>query len=173
MGGDARCCHKYSCHKYVHTSLSATSLSTSQPATSTFTTLVMGNTQSQSPLPNPIQKIPRKIKLPAVPSLRERPKDSGYKSGSAASSAGTASKGPRANDQTGAGATVASAGSERGNPPRPEMAPNAAEKHSDAPAAPTETVRVCSTSSIYRTPNRLLISRSAPRRGVSTSPPAP
>jgi len=29
MGGDARCCHKYSCHKYVHTSLSATSLSVS------------------------------------------------------------------------------------------------------------------------------------------------
>jgi hypothetical protein len=132
----------------------------------------MGNTQSQSPSPNPIQKIPRKIKLPAVPSLRERPKDSGYKSGSAASSAGTASKGARANDQT--GATVASgAGSERGNTPRPETAPNAAEKHSDAPAAPTETVKVCSTSSIYRTPNRLLISRSAPRRGVSTSPPAP
>ena len=59
----------------------------------------MGNTQSQSPLPKPIQKIPRKIKLLAVPSLREHPKDSGYKSGSAASSAGTASKGPRANDQ--------------------------------------------------------------------------
>jgi len=62
----------------------------------------MGNTQSQSPLPKPIQKIPCKIKLPAVPSLRERPKDSGYKSGFAASSAGTASKGPRANDQTAA-----------------------------------------------------------------------
>jgi len=99
----------------------------------------MGNAQSQNPLPNPIQKIPRKIagKFQAVPSLRDRPKDSGYQSGSASSS-GTAQKGARPTDQT--SATVASAGSERGSTPRPETAPATAERHSDAPAPPTEAV---------------------------------
>jgi hypothetical protein len=112
----------------------------------------MGNAQSQNPSSNPIQKLPRKLagKLPAVPSLG-RAKDSGYRSGSASSS-GTAVKGSRANDQT--SATVASTGSDQGSP-RPEAAPAAAERHSDAPAPVPETVR--RNDAIYGSANRLLM----------------
>ncbi len=97
----------------------------------------MGNNQSQGQSPNPIHKIPRKIanKFP-VPSLRDRQKDSGYRSGSASSS-GTATKGARAKDQT--SATVASAGSEQGSAPRPESAPDVTERARDAPALPTRS----------------------------------
>ncbi|KAH9039959.1 kinase-like domain-containing protein [Lactarius hengduanensis] len=93
----------------------------------------MGNNQSQSP--NAINKIPRKIanKFP-VSSLRDRQKDSGYRSGSASSS-GTATKGVRTNDQT--SATVASV--EQGSTPRPESAPDVTEKARDAPALPTRS----------------------------------
>jgi len=101
----------------------------------------MGNTQSQNQSSNPIHKLPRKIgaKLPAVPSLRERAKDSGYQSASASSSA-TAVKGGRANDQNQTSATAASAGS-GSSTPRPETAPAVAERPSNPPAQPTETVR--------------------------------
>ncbi|KAI0299340.1 kinase-like domain-containing protein [Multifurca ochricompacta] len=97
----------------------------------------MGNNQSQSQSPSPIQKIPRKIagKFP-VSSLRDRPKDSGYRSGSASSS-GTAAKGVRSNDQ--ASTTVASTGSEQGGAPGPESAPNNVERPHDAPAPPTHS----------------------------------
>ncbi len=88
----------------------------------------MGNSQSQNSSPRPISKLPRKIaaKLPAVPQLG-RAKDSGYRSGSASSS-GTAVK---------ANATVASTGSSQASASRPETAPAAAGKHSDAPAPVT------------------------------------
>lgn len=96
----------------------------------------MGNAQSQNPSSHRIQRLQGKIaaKLPAG-----RAKDSGYRSGSASSS-GTAAKGVRANDQT--NAAVLSKGSDQGSTtPRPEAAPAAAERHSDAPAPITETVR--------------------------------
>lgn len=110
----------------------------------------MGNAQSQTQSQNPIQKLPRKIaaKFPAVPSLRERPKDSGYRSGSASSS-GTASKGARPNDQT-SSTTVVSAGNEQGgSTPRPETAPADAGKPLNPPAPATETVRPQMILSIY------------------------
>ena len=98
----------------------------------------MGNAQSQNPSSNRIHKLPGKIaaKLPAVTPLG-RAKDSGYRSGSASSS-GTAVKGSRANDQPNTAAV--GTGSDKGTP-RPEAAPAAAERHSDAPAPVTETVR--------------------------------
>ena len=103
----------------------------------------MGNNQSS---PDPNNKLARKLgKLAAVPGLG-RAKDSGYRSGSASSS-GTAVKGARASDQTGAGAAVVSTGSDH-SIPRPEPAPIAVEKHSDAPAPVTETVR--RNNAIYR-----------------------
>ena len=130
-----------SCHKYVHTSLKRRK---SPCFLTRYVDLynTMGNTQSQNPSSSSIQRLPRKIaaKLPAVPTRRDRPKDSGYRSGSASSS-GTALKGARLTDQT--SATVASTGSgggEQGSTPRPETAPATAERHSDAPAPPTEAV---------------------------------
>jgi hypothetical protein len=109
----------------------------------------MGNAQSQNPSSHRIQKLQGKIaaKLPAG-----RAKDSGYRSGSASSS-GTATKGARANDQT--NTTAVSTGSDQGSASRPEAAPAAAEKHSDAPAPVTETV--CRNHAIYGSTNRLLI----------------
>ena len=55
MGGDARCCHKYSCHKYVHTSLSATSLSVSTYYIDLYNTRYGEHTKSE-PLAQPHPK---------------------------------------------------------------------------------------------------------------------
>ena len=101
----------------------------------------MGNAQSQNPSSsNTIQKT-RKMaaKIPGVPGLRDRSKDLSDLSGTATSSK-TTLKGGRAKDQS--NATVASAGSEQGSAPRPETAPAAVERQSEAPAAapPSETV---------------------------------
>lgn len=117
----------------------------------------MGNAQSQNPTPHRIQKLQGKIaaKLPAG-----RPKDSGYQSGSASSS-GTAVKGARANDRT--NAAVVSTGRDQGSASRPEAAPAAAEKRSDAPAPITETV--CRNHAIYGSTNRPL--------DIFPSPPYP
>jgi hypothetical protein len=129
----------------------------------------MGNAQSQDPSHHRIQKLPRKIagKLPAIP--LGRGKDSGYRSGSASSS-GTAVKGARANDQTNT-IVVGTAGSDQGSAARPEAAPAAAEKRSDAPAPVTETV--CRNRAIYGSANRLLISSSPPPYIFSQPPKAP
>lgn len=116
----------------------------------------MGNAQSQNPPTHRIQKLPGKIaaKFPAVVPLG-RAKDSGYRSGSASSS-GTAVKGARANDST-----PVSTGSDQGSTSRPESrAPAAKERHSDAPAPVTETVR--RKCAIYGSANRFLISFPSP-----------
>ena len=146
-------------HKYAHASVSAASLLLNchldayHPQQS-----IMGNAHSQDPSHHRIQKLPRKIadKLPALP--LGRAKDSGYRSGSASSS-GTAVKGARANDQTNT-IVVSTAGSDQGSAARPEAAPAAAEKRSDAPAPVTETV--CRNHAIYGSANRLLISLPPP-----------
>lgn len=67
-------------------------------------------------------------------------------------------KGARENDQT--NAAVVSTGSDQGSAPRPEAAPAAAERHSDAPAPITETVR--RNHAIYGSTNRFLISLPLP-----------
>lgn len=129
-------------HKYTHANVSAASpllnchIDSQQHPTSSPT--IMGNTHSQNgqnPSPHRIQKLQDKIaaKLPAG-----RVKDSGYRSGSASSS-GTGAKGARAHDQT--NSTVVSTGSGQGSASRPEATPATAEKHRDAPAQITETVR--------------------------------
>jgi hypothetical protein len=139
-------------HKYAHANVSAASplLNCHIDAHPYHPQTTMGNAQSQNPSPHRIQKLQGKIaaKLPAG-----RAKDSGYRSGSASSS-GTAVKGARANDR--ANATVVSTGSDQGSTSRPEAAPAAAERRSDAPAPITETVR--RNHAIYGGTNRLLIS---------------
>jgi len=124
-------------HKYAHANVSAASLLLNLNChIDTPSSPTMGNAQSQNSSPHRIQKLPGKIaaKLPGVTPLG-RAKDSGYRSGSASSS-GTAVKGAQAKD-----ATVVSTGSDKGSTSRPETAPAAAERHSDAPAPVTETVR--------------------------------
>ena len=117
----------------------------------------MGNNQSQNSSPDPSgpsNKLARKLggKLAGVPGLG-RAKDSGYRSGSASSS-GTAVKGARPSDQT--GAAVVSAGNDQDSIPRPEPAPAAVEKHGDAPAPAIEPVG--RNNAIYRSTNRRMIS---------------
>lgn len=123
-------------NKYVHTNM----LSAAGSCFFTcYTNLTMGNTPSQNPSPSTIQSIPRKLvgKIPGVPALRDRSKDST----NSASSSKTALKGAPAPAKDQSNATVASAGSEQGGAPRPETAPATAEKQSEAPAPPpSETV---------------------------------